>query len=111
MTPMETRFLGLAAEDWWALGFSLLVSAGAVLVSLPFGVGAGWLLARRAFPGKAAVETVLNLPLVLPPVVTGYLLLLALGRRGFVGAWLDRAFGIRIAFTGAAAVIAGAVMG
>jgi molybdate transport system permease protein len=108
---METVLLGLTAEDWQAVGFSLGVAAGAVLLSLPFGVGLGWVLARRTFRGKALVETCLNLPLVLPPVVTGYLLLLLLGRRGLVGAWLYRAFGIQIAFTWAAAVLAGAVMG
>jgi molybdate transport system permease protein len=108
---MNTELLGLAAEDWQALGFSLSVSAVAVLVSLPPGVALGWLLARRRFAGKAALETVLNLPLVLPPVVTGYLLLLLLGRRGWVGGWLESAFGIQVAFTPAAAVIAGAVVG
>jgi molybdate transport system permease protein len=104
-------FLGLAAEDWWALCFSLGVSATAVLLSLPFGVTLGWLLARRIFPGKAVVEAILNLPLVLPPVVTGYLLLLLLGRRGWVGGWLEAVLGVRIAFTWFAAVLAGAVMG
>jgi molybdate transport system permease protein len=108
---METLFLGLTAEDWHAVGFSLGVSAGSVLLSLPFGLALGWVLARHTFPGKSLVETCLNLPLVLPPVVTGYLLLLLLGRRGLLGAWLYQAFGIRIAFTGAAAVLAGAVMG
>jgi molybdate transport system permease protein len=108
---MDTPLLGLAAEDWGALAFSLGVSAGAVALSLPFGVALGWLLARQTFPGKTLVETALNLPLVLPPVVTGYLLLVVLGRRGPVGAWLEEAFGIQIAFTWAAAVIAGSVMG
>jgi molybdate transport system permease protein len=108
---METMFLGLAAEDWRAVAYSLGVSAAAVAASLPFGVALGWLLARRTFPGKAAVEAAVNLPLVLPPVVTGYLLLLLLGRRGWVGAWLDRAFDIQVAFTWVAAAIAGAVMG
>jgi molybdate transport system permease protein len=108
---MPTLFAGLAAEDWRALAFSLWVSASAVLVSLPPGVALAWFLARGPFPGKALVETAVNLPLVLPPVVTGYLLLLVLGRRGWVGGWLDEAFGIRIAFTWAAAVLAGAVMG
>jgi molybdate transport system permease protein len=108
---METMFLGLAGEDWWALAFSLGVSAAAVLLGLPFGVALGWLLARRSFPGKAAVEAAVNLPLVLPPVVTGYLLLLLLGRRGWVGGWLDRVLGVQVAFTWLAAVIAGAVMG
>jgi molybdate transport system permease protein len=108
---MDTRFLGLAAEDWQAIGFSAGVSAVAVLGSVPFGVALGWLLARRDFVGKALMETLLNLPLVLPPVVTGYLLLVLLGRRGWLGGFLHDAFGIDVAFTWAAAALAGAVMG
>jgi molybdate transport system permease protein len=108
---MDGGWLGLSAEDWGALAFSLGVSAGAVLLSLPAGVALGWALARRSFRGKAAVEACLNLPLVLPPVVTGYLLLLLLGRRGWLGGWLYAAFGLQIAFTPLAAVLAGAVMG
>jgi molybdate transport system permease protein len=104
-------FLGLAAEDWRAIAFSAGVSAVAVLGSLPFGVVFGWLLARRDFPGKFLLETLLNLPLVLPPVVTGYLLLVLLGRRGWLGAPLYDVFGIPVAFTWAAAALAGAVMG
>jgi molybdate transport system permease protein len=103
--------LGLAAEDWRAIGLSVGVAGLAVLLSLPFGVGLGWLLARKTFVGKTLVETAVNLPLVLPPVVTGYLLLILLGRRGWVGAWLDRAFGLEIALTWRAAVLAVAVMG
>ncbi len=104
---MDTEFLGLAAEDWHALAFSAGVSAVAVLGSLPFGLLLGWLLARRHFFGKALLETLLNLPLVLPPVVTGYLLLVLLGRRG----WIFGVLGIEIAFTWMAAALAGAVMG
>ncbi len=103
--------MGLAAEDWQAIAFSAGVSAVAVLASLPFGVVLGWLLARRAFLGKALLETLLNLPLVLPPVVTGYLLLLLLGRRGWLGGFLHDSLGIDVAFTWAAAALAGAVMG
>ncbi len=106
---MDT-FLGLTAEDWQALAFSVVVSLVAVCLSLPFGLGLGWLLARRSFRGKAIVETLVNLPLVLPPVVTGYLLLVLLGRRGWVGGYLS-ALGIQIAFTPFAAMLAGAVMG
>jgi molybdate transport system permease protein len=108
---MDTGLLGLSAEDWGAVAFSLGVSAGAVVLSLPFGVALGWVLARRSFLGKSAVEACLNLPLVLPPVVTGYLLLLLLGRRGWVGGWLYDALGLQIAFTPLAAMLAGAVMG
>jgi molybdate transport system permease protein len=106
---MDT-FLGLAAEDWQALGFSIVVSLGAVLLSLPFGLALGWVLARHSFPFKAVVETFLNLPLVLPPVVTGYLLLLLFGRRGLIGGWLALIH-IEVAFTPMAAMLAGAVMG
>ncbi len=108
---MQAPFLGLEADDWAAFGFSAAVSAVAVALSLPFGVALGWLLSRRSFPGKALVEAAVNLPLVLPPVVTGYLLLVLFGRNGPVGDWLERAFGVRVAFTPAAAALAAAVMG
>ena len=108
---MPSPFLGLAGDDWAALGFSTAVSAVAVACSLPFGLALGWFLARRSFPGKALVETALNLPLVLPPVVTGYLLLILFGKRGPIGGWLERFFGIEVAFTAAAAALAAAVMG
>ena len=107
---MDTRFLGLEAEDWQAIAFSAGVSSVAVLGSLPFGLLLGCLLARRDFVGKWLVETLLNLPLVLPPVVTGYLLLVVLGRRGWLGGALH-AVGIEVAFTWMAAALAGAVMG
>src|SRR5438067_6515868 len=97
------NFLGLPAEDWQALGYSVFVSLAAVGLSLPLGLAAGYFLARRSFPFKAVVETFVNLPLVLPPVVTGYLLLLLFGRRGWAG--------VPIAFTPLAAALAGAVMG
>jgi molybdate transport system permease protein len=103
-------FLGLEPEDWRAVGLSVYVTTLAVLLSLPPGVALGWLLARRRFPARAAVETAVNLPLVLPPVVIGYLLLLALGRRGWAGVYLA-AVGVEVAFTPAAAVLAVAVMG
>jgi molybdate transport system permease protein len=102
---------GLTPEDWRAVGLSLQVSVTAVLVSLPFGVALGWVLARKTFRGKVLIETAVNLPLVLPPVVTGYLLLALLGRRGWIGAFLYQSLGIEIAFTWRAAVVAVAVMG
>lgn len=108
---MPDTFLGLTGEDWRAIALSVEVSLAAVLLSLPFGVGLGWALARKSFPGKAAVETVLNLPLVLPPVVTGLLLLYLLGKHGWLGSWLFSWFGMEIAFTWYAAVLAAAVMG
>ncbi|HVS34177.1 MAG TPA: molybdate ABC transporter permease subunit [Gemmataceae bacterium] len=104
-------FLGLAAEDWNAVAASAAASIASVLLSLPFGLALGWMLARRPFRGKWAVETFLNLPLVLPPIVTGYLLLTLLGRTSWIGGILDRTWGIRIAFTWSAVVLAGAVMG
>jgi molybdate transport system permease protein len=108
---MPETFLGLAGEDWRAVGLSLQVAGLAVLLSLPPGVALGWLLARKTFPGKTLVETAVNLPLVLPPVVTGYLLLLLFGRRGWVGARLYDWFGLEVALTWKAAVLAVAVMG
>jgi molybdate transport system permease protein len=103
--------LGLADEDWRAIWLSLWVSALAVALSLPFGVGLGWLLARKRFTGKTLLETFVNLPLVLPPVVTGYLLLVLLGRNGWLGARLERWFGLDIAFTWRAIVLSVAAMG
>ena len=108
---MQGTFLGLGADDWKAVWLSVEISLAALALSLPWGVGLGWLLARKSFPGKSLVETVLNLPLVLPPVVTGLLLLYLLGRRGWIGAWLHAWFGLEIALTWKAAVVAVAVMG
>jgi molybdate transport system permease protein len=89
--------------------FTALMGVLATLVSMPVGVAAAWLLARRAFPGKAVVETLLALPLVLPPVATGFLLLQLFGRHSPVGRALD-AMGIPVVFTWKAVVIAMAVM-
>src|SRR5271166_1522287 len=100
----------LTPEEWSAVRLSLLVATAATAASLPFGVALGHLLARRRFPGKSAVETVLSLPLVLPPVVTGYLLLITFGRRGLVGRWLDEWLGISIVFNWKGAALASAVM-
>src|SRR5207249_1359317 len=108
---MPTTFLGLIADDWRAVLLSVQVAVCAVSLSLPPGLALGWLLARYRFPGKTALETVLNLPLVLPPVVTGYLLLAVVGRRGPVGHWLYDALGVEVAFTWKAVVLAVAVMG
>lgn len=108
---MTDAFLGLTQADWKALGFTALVSCCGVFLSLPAGLLVGWLLSRRSFPGKAFVETAVNLPLVLPPVLTGYLLLVLLGKRGWIGSWLWRQFGLDVAFTWRAAMIVVAVMG
>jgi molybdate transport system permease protein len=104
---MDPTFLGLTGDDWAAVGYSVVVAGAAVAVALPFGVALGWLLARRTFPGKFLLETALNLPLVMPPIVTGYLLLIAFGRRS----WFHETFKVSLAFTSVAAVLAGAVMG
>jgi molybdate transport system permease protein len=89
---------------------TLLVAFGATLVMLPPGVALAWWLARSRFPGKAFVETLVTLPLVLPPVATGFLLLRVLGRRGPLGAWLAHA-GVDVIFTWRALVVAMVVMG
>lgn len=101
----------MSPENWHAIWLSIEISLLAVLLSLPVGVALAWLLAHHRFPGKTLVETVVNLPLVLPPVVTGLLLLYLLGRRGLVGRYLYEWFGWEIALTWKAAVIAVAVMG
>ena len=85
---------GLTLEDWQAVWLSVRVSALAVFLSLPAGIALGWLLARKSFRGKALLETLVNLPLVMPPVVTGLLLLYLFGKRGWIGHWLFATFGI-----------------
>lgn len=94
-----------------ALRLSLKVATISVLASLPFGFGLAWLLARRQFPGKSLVDAIVHLPLVLPPVVIGYLLLVLFGRRGTIGQWLEETFGIVFAFRRTGAALACAVMG
>ena len=102
--------LSLSAAEWTAVMLSLKVSLWCTACLCVPGVAVGWLLARREFPGKALLDSLVHLPLVLPPVVPGYLLLLLLGSRGPLGRWLDASFGIRLAFTWQGAVIAAAVM-
>jgi molybdate transport system permease protein len=101
---------GLNEAEWQALGLSLRVALAAVACGLPAATLLGWWLARRQFPGKTAVEVLVNLPLVLPPVVTGYLLLVMFGSRGWIGRWLDQWFGVQIIFTWRAAAIASCVI-
>jgi molybdate transport system permease protein len=100
----------LTAEEWSALALSLRVSVWATGVSLPVAVWVAWLLARRSFWGKSLLNGLVHLPLILPPVVTGYALLLLFGRRGPVGAFLDQTFGIELAFRWTGAALAAAVM-
>lgn len=100
----------LTPQEWAALTLSLRVSFWATLASLPLGVGIALLLARGRFPGRGLLNAVVHLPLILPPVVTGYLLLLGFGRRGPVGAFLEEWFGIVFAFRWTGAALAAAVM-
>ncbi len=98
------------AAEWEALKLSIQVALGAVAVTALPGIYLGWLLARRRFFGKGVVDLLVHLPLVLPPVVVGYMLLLLLGRSGPISPILD-AMGLDIAFTRRGAVMASAVMG
>jgi len=100
LTPAETE----------ALLLSLRVAIWCVVTTLPLGIGVAWLLARQDFYGKNLLNGALHLPLVLPPVAVGYVLLLTLGRNGPVGGWLYNTFGISVAFTWEGAVVASAVM-
>ncbi|MEQ4531399.1 MAG: molybdate ABC transporter permease subunit [Mixta sp.] len=100
----------LSDVEWQAVELSLKVSAIAVIASLPLGIFLAWLLARCQFRGKALLDSLIHLPLVLPPVVVGYLLLLSLGRRGWLGAWLYDWFGISFAFSWRGAALAAAVV-
>jgi len=101
----------MTPEEWTAVRLSLLVATTATLASLPFGVAIAWLLARRDFWGKGLLDTLVHLPLILPPVVTGYLLLISFGKRGPIGAFLDQVFGIVFSFRWTGAALACAVMG
>lgn len=100
----------MTAEAWQITWFTLGIAALSTLAILPFGVGLAWLLARRDWPGKSVVETLVALPLVIPPVATGLLLLKLLGRRGPLGGWVEKTLGWEIVFTWRAVVIATAVM-
>lgn len=100
----------LSEPEWQAVLLSLKISAVAVLCSLPLGILTAWILVRCRFPGKSLLDSLIHLPLVLPPVVVGYLLLIALGRRGFIGEWLYDWFGISFAFSWRGAAIASAVV-
>jgi len=100
----------LSPEEWQAVALSLRVSFWATVISLPFGVLCAWALARRRFFGWQVLNGLVHLPLILPPVVTGYLLLMAFGRRGWIGQYLYDWFGIVLAFRWTGAVLAAAVM-
>ncbi len=100
LTPLEIE----------ALTLSLRVALWAVIASLPIGLATAWLLARREFVGKTLLNGLVHLPLVVPPVAVGYILLVLLGRRGPVGAWLYDVFGVTLIFTWQGAAVASAVM-
>lgn len=101
----------LTPEEWTAVRLSLIVATTAMLASLPLGLAIAWLLARGRFWGKSLLDAVIHLPLILPPVVTGYLLLVGFGRRGPIGQFLYDWFGIVLSFRWTGAALACAVMG
>lgn len=103
--------LQLTDLEWEAIRLSLRVAFFSVAGSLPFGIALAWLLARRDFFGKWLLDGLIHVPLVVPPVVVGYGLLVLFGRRGPVGAWLYSEFGITLIFTWKGAALAAAVMG
>lgn len=100
----------LGAAEWQALGLSLRISLVAVAGALPFAIATAWLLARTRFPGKALVDGLVHLPLILPPVVMGYLLLVTLGSRAPLGAWLYESLGIRFIFSWTGAALAAGIV-
>ena len=100
----------ISPAEWMAIKLSLKVSGWAVLGSLPLGIFMAWILARWRFPGKGVLDGIIHLPLVLPPVVTGYMLLLMLGRQGVLGKFLYQTLGFTVAFTWKGAVVASGVM-
>nr|WP_123784859.1 molybdate ABC transporter permease subunit [Pirellula staleyi] len=101
----------MSDAEWEAIRLTLLVALTAVAFSLPLAMVTGWVLAKWQFPGKFLLETAVHLPLVLPPVVTGYLLLVTLGRQSFIGSLLESQLGLRMVFDWKGAAIASAVVG
>ncbi|MEV4782626.1 molybdate ABC transporter permease subunit [Burkholderia sp. LMU1-1-1.1] len=99
-----------AEPAWIALRLSLKVALWATLIDLVLGIALGYLLARKRFPGRELLDALLTLPMVMPPTVLGYYLLVVIGREGVIGAWLRNTFGINLIFTWQAAVIAAAVV-
>jgi molybdate transport system permease protein len=102
--------LDLSPMEWTAIVLSLRVASVATIVATPLGIAVAWLLARRQFWGKSLLDALVHLPLVLPPVVTGYVLLLTLGKRGLIGAWLAEHLGLVFAFRWTGAALACGVM-
>jgi len=100
----------LGPQEWQAVALSIKVSLWATILSLPLGVLVAYALARGQFRGKQLLNGLVHLPLILPPVVTGYVLLLTFGRRGLIGGWLEDTFGLVLAFRWTGAVLAAAIM-
>lgn len=100
----------LGPAEWQAVALSLKVAFWAVLLSMPLATFVAYALARWQFPGKALLNGLVHLPLILPPVVTGYILLMGFGRRGVIGSWLYDTFGLVLAFRWTGAVLAAAIM-
>jgi len=100
----------LTPGEWSVVALSLRVSVAAVVLTLPLAYALAWLLARRRFPGRLLLDALVHMPLVLPPVVTGWMLLLLFGRNGPIGAWLDANFGLTLVFHWTGAALAAAVM-
>jgi molybdate transport system permease protein len=102
--------LGMSHAELEALALSLEVAVRSVLFSLPVAIATAWLLTRRRFAGRTLLDAFVHLPMVLPPVMVGYVLLLLFGVRGPIGHWLYQSFGVRMAFTTRGAALATAVM-
>lgn len=100
----------LSLAEWEIIGLSLRVTLVAIALTLPVAYGIAWLLARRRFPGRFLLDAMVHLPLVLPPVVTGYVLLLLFGRNGPIGSLLDQLFGVSLTFSWTGAALAAAIM-
>lgn len=100
----------LSPAEWEIIGLSLRVTVVAIALTLPVAYCTAWLLARGRFPGRFLLDAVVHLPLVLPPVVTGYVLLLLFGRNGPIGGLLDQLFGVSLTFSWTGAALAAAIM-
>jgi molybdate transport system permease protein len=100
----------LAPDEWTAILLSLRVAVVATIFALPFGIAMAWLLARKKFPGKTVIDAAIHLPLVLPPVAVGYLLLISFGRNGPIGAFLADTLGIVFSFRWTGAALACGIM-
>ena len=101
----------LSPQEWSAIALSLKVALCSIWISFPFALLFAWLLARREFIGKTLVDGIIHLPLVVPPVVIGYLLLVTMGKGGLIGSWIYASFGLTLSFKWQGAAVASAVMG